>query len=50
MYGAARAARLAGDQKRARGYYEKLLALTDNSGSARPEIDEAKTFLTTATR
>ena len=50
MYGAARAARLAGDQKRARGYYEKLLALTDNTGSARPEVDEAKTFLTTATR
>jgi len=50
MYGAARAARLAGDQKRAKGYYEKLLALTDNTGSARPEVDEAKTFLTTATR
>jgi len=50
MYGAARAARLAGDQKRARGYYEKLLALTDNTGSTRPEVDEAKTFLTTATR
>ena len=50
MYGAARAARLAGDQKRARGYYEKLLALTDNTNSTRAEVDEAKAFLTTATR
>jgi tetratricopeptide (TPR) repeat protein len=50
MYGAARAARLAGDQKRARGYYEKLIALTDNTATSRPEVDEAKTFLTTATR
>jgi tetratricopeptide (TPR) repeat protein len=50
MYGAARAARLAGDQKRARGYYEKLLTLAGNTSSARPELDEAKTFLTTATR
>jgi tetratricopeptide (TPR) repeat protein len=50
MYGAARAARLAGDQKRARGYYEKLLTLTGNTASSRPEIHEAKTFLTTAAR
>ena len=48
LYGAARAARLAGDQKLARSYYEKLVALTTNS--VRPEVGEAKTFLTTATR
>ena len=47
IYGAARAARLAGDQKRARSYYEKLLALATDS--VRPEVSEAKTFLTTAT-
>ena len=50
MYGAARAAKLAGDQKRARSYYEKLVALTSNTSSSRPELKEAKTFLTTATR
>ncbi len=50
LYGAARAAKFAGDQKRARSYYEKLLALAKNTNSLRPELDEAKTFLTTATR
>jgi len=48
IYGAARAARLAGDQKRAKSYYEKLLAQTSNTDSVRPEINEAKTFLTNA--
>ena len=44
LYGAARAAKLAGDQKRARSYYEKVLALTRNTDAARPEVEEAKTF------
>ena len=48
IYGAARASRLAGDQKRAKSYYEKLLAQTSNTDSARPEVSEAKTFLNTA--
>jgi len=45
LYGAARAARLASDQKRAKIYYGKLLALCRNADSSRPELDEAKTFL-----
>jgi tetratricopeptide (TPR) repeat protein len=52
LYGAARAARLAADQsqlaadqKRAKAYYEKLVALCRESDSIRPEIEEAKAFL-----
>jgi len=45
LYGAARAARLAADQKRARTYYGKLMALCRNADSIRPEIEEAKAFL-----
>jgi tetratricopeptide (TPR) repeat protein len=45
LYGAARAARLAADQKRATAYYGKLLALCRHADSNRPEIEEAKAFL-----
>jgi tetratricopeptide (TPR) repeat protein len=45
LYGAARAATLAADQKKARSYYEKLLALTRQADTPRPEIAEAKAFL-----
>jgi tetratricopeptide (TPR) repeat protein len=45
LYGAARAARLAADQKRAKTYYTKLLALCSRADSTRPEIEEAKAFL-----
>jgi tetratricopeptide (TPR) repeat protein len=52
LYGAARAARFAGDQsklaadqKRAKTYYGKLLALCRPADSIRPEIEEAKAFL-----
>lgn len=45
LYGAARAARLAADQKRARTYYGKLMALCHQADSIRPEIEEAKAFL-----
>lgn len=51
LYGAARAARLASDQsklaadqKKAKTYYEKLLALTREADTVRPEIAEAKAF------
>jgi tetratricopeptide (TPR) repeat protein len=44
LYGAARAAKLAGDQKRAKSYYKKLVTLVGED-STRPEVDEAKTFL-----
>jgi tetratricopeptide (TPR) repeat protein len=45
LYGAARAATLASDQKKARTYYEKLLTLTRQADTPRPEIAEAKAFL-----
>lgn len=45
LYGAARAANLASDQKKAKTYYGKLLALSQHSDSIRPEIVEAKAFL-----
>lgn len=46
LYGAARAAKLAGDQSRARSYYEKLLAISRVADTSRPELEEAKAFLT----
>lgn len=45
LYGAARAAKLAGDQKRAKHYYEKLVELCRMADNIRPEIEEAKDFL-----
>jgi len=45
LYGAARAAKLAADQKRAKTYYRKLVALCRQADSIRPEIEEAKAFL-----
>lgn len=45
LYGAARAATLAADQKKARSYFEKLIALTRQADTPRPEIAEAKAFL-----
>ena len=45
LYGAARAASLTADQKKAKSYYEKLIALTRQADSPRPEIDQAKAFL-----
>ena len=45
LYGAARGAKLAGDQKRATLYYGKLIELSRLADSPRPEIAEAKAFL-----
>jgi tetratricopeptide (TPR) repeat protein len=45
LYGAARAAKLAGDQTRARSYYEKLLAISRAADTPRPALEEAKAFL-----
>jgi tetratricopeptide (TPR) repeat protein len=50
LYGAARAASLAADQKKARSYYEKLLALTQQADTSRLEIKEAKAFLAVVSR
>lgn len=45
LYGAARAASLAADQEKAKTYYAKLIALTRQADTPRPEIDVAKAFL-----
>jgi tetratricopeptide (TPR) repeat protein len=45
LYGIARAAELSGDRQKAREHFEKLVALTKNADTARPEIARAKTFL-----
>ena len=45
LYGAARAAELAGEQEKARAFYSKLVALAEQADSERPELDEARTFL-----
>ena len=50
VYGAARAASLAADEKKARTYYQKLLALTQQADTPRSEISEAKAFLAAASR
>jgi tetratricopeptide (TPR) repeat protein len=45
LYGAARAAKLAGNHKVAEAYYQKIVSVSRMADSNRPEIEEAKTFL-----
>jgi hypothetical protein len=45
LYGAARAAQLSGDHKKAGTYYTKLLALSQEADTQREELQEAKAFL-----
>ena len=45
LYGAARAARLASDEKTARLYFSKLVELCRHADAARPELEEAKEFV-----
>jgi tetratricopeptide (TPR) repeat protein len=45
LYGAARAAALAGDRPKAEGYYRQLLAQSQRADAERPELREAKEFL-----
>ena len=40
----------AADAKKARTYYQKLLALTQQADTPRPEISEAKEFLAVASK
>lgn len=47
LYGAARAARLAGNQKAARTYYTQVMTLARDADTIRPEIKEAQVFLAT---
>src|SRR5262245_17392936 len=44
LFGAARAAELAGDRQKAAGYYEKLVALTSKADTPRLEIARGKAF------
>lgn len=45
LYGAARAAEMAGKTQEANGYYAQVLKLCDQCSSARPEIQRAKTLV-----
>jgi tetratricopeptide (TPR) repeat protein len=45
LYDAARAAELAGEQEKARTYYEQLIVLGKKADSERTELKEAKAFL-----
>ncbi len=45
FYGAAKAAEKAGDRRKAAAFYGKILTLTKNADSDRPEIKQAKAFL-----
>jgi tetratricopeptide (TPR) repeat protein len=46
LYGAARAAEAAGNQEKASAYFGKLLTLSKNADTARPELARATAFLT----
>jgi tetratricopeptide (TPR) repeat protein len=45
LYGAARAAELAGEAEKARTYYGQLVALSARSDTERPALQQAKAFL-----
>jgi tetratricopeptide (TPR) repeat protein len=45
FWGAARAADAAGDRQKAAGYFTKLVALSKNADTDRPETEQAKAFL-----
>ena len=46
LYGAARAAELSGDHKKARAFYEKLVVICAKADTERPELLKAKAFVT----
>ena len=45
LSGAARAAKLSGDNEKAKTYYAKLLAICDHADGDRPELQEARSLL-----
>ena len=45
IYGVARSAELSGDGKKARAYYERLVALCNQSDGSRPELQQARKYL-----
>ena len=46
LYGAAKASQTAGDREKARHYYQRLVSLCERADTDRPEIKEAKAYLT----
>jgi tetratricopeptide (TPR) repeat protein len=45
LYGAAKAAQESGDSEKARHYYAKLISLSERADADRPELKDAKAFL-----
>jgi len=45
LSGAAHAAKLSGDDEKAKGYYAKLLVSCSHADGDRPELHDAKSFL-----
>jgi hypothetical protein len=45
LSGAARAAKLSGDDQKAKTYYAKLLSMCEHADGDRPELQEARTLL-----
>jgi tetratricopeptide (TPR) repeat protein len=45
LYGAAKAAQESGDREKARHYYAKLISLSEHADADRPELTDAKAFL-----
>ncbi len=45
IYGVARSAELSGDNKKARAYYERMVALCNQSDGSRPELQQARKYL-----
>ena len=45
LYGAAKAAQVSGDREKARHYYAKLIFLCERADADRPELKDAKAFL-----
>jgi Tfp pilus assembly protein PilF len=45
LSGAARAARLSGENEKAKTYYAKLLAICDRADGDRPELQDARNLL-----
>ena len=50
VYGAARASAQAGDESKARNYFTRLLELAKAGDRTRPELEEARTFLSRANK
>ena len=50
IYGAAIASKQSGNHEKATMYFEKLIKLSENSNSDRPEIMEAKSYLESSTQ